>query len=482
MSAPTSESRPESTMRAVHPPADPAPSMVGNVLEMIGSTPMLCVRRIDTGPCELFLKMESANPGNSIKDRIAVSMIEEAEQEGILVPGRPGHIFEATAGNTGIALALVAGQKGYKLTVVMPDKMSGEKISHLRAMGAEVVLTRSDVEKGHPEYYQDMAQRLAAETPGSFYVNQFGNPANPRAHYATTGPEIWRQMGGRVDAFVAGVGSGGTVTGAGGYLKEKNPDIEIVLADPTGSILAPLVNDGKHVKPGSWLVEGIGEDFVPDILNLDVVDKAYSIPDGEAFHVIRELLVKEGVLAGSSTGTLLGAALRYCREQTTPKRVVTFVCDHGAKYLSKMFNDFWMIDQGFIERDRFGDIRDLIARRHLNNEDYVIKPATPLAQAIRMMQMYGVSQLAVVDESDKVIGIIDESDVLLALTRNHAHSNKPVRDYMTSKIRTIPPTASLDDLLPIFQQDLVAIVADDAHFYGLITKIDMINYLRRQLP
>jgi cystathionine beta-synthase len=453
------------------------------VLEMIGNTPMLEVRTLDTGPCTLFLKLESANPGNSIKDRIAVSMIEQAEKDGILTPGKPGHIFEATAGNTGIALALVASQKGYSLTVVMPDKMSGEKISHLRAMGAQVVLTRSDVEKGHPEYYQDMAQRLAAERPGSFYVNQFGNPANPRAHYTTTGPEIWAQMDGRVDAFVAGVGSGGTMTGAGRYLKERNPEIDLVLADPEGSILAPLVSEGRRVKPGSWLVEGIGEDFVPDILDLSLVDKAYAIPDGEAFHTIRELLVKEGVLAGSSTGTLLAAALRYCREQPAdrPKRVVTFVCDHGAKYLSKMFNDFWMIDQGFVERTRFGDIRDLIARRHLDGEDYVIKPATPLAQAIRMMQLYSVSQLAVVDETDRVIGIIDESDVLLALTRNHAESNRPVSDYMTRKLRTVAPTAAIEDLLPIFQADLVAIVADEARFYGLITKIDMINYLRGKL-
>jgi cystathionine beta-synthase len=452
----------------------------GNVLELIGNTPMLELRRIETGPCRLFVKMESMNPGNSIKDRIAVSMIDAAERDGRLKRG--GRIIEATAGNTGIALALVAGQKGYKLTVVMPDKMSGEKISHLRAMGAEVLLTRSDVQKGHPEYYQDMAESLARKTPNSLYVNQFGNRANPTAHYETTGPEIWRQMDGRVDAFVAGVGSGGTMTGVGRYLRERNPDIELVLADPAGSVLAPLINCGERIKPGSWLVEGMGEDFVPEILDLDQIDRGITVSDGESFETARQLLMKEGILVGSSTGCLVAAALRYCREQVQPRRVVSLVCDHGAKYLSKMFNDFWMIDNGFIERERFGDIRDLIARRHLAREDYTLKPATPLVQAVKSMRMYDVSQMAVLDEDDRVIGIIDESDILLALTHDGDQVHRPVSDFMTRRLETIKPTASVNDLMPIFRADRVAIVADEEHFYGLITKIDLINYLRKQLP
>jgi cystathionine beta-synthase len=452
----------------------------GNVLEMIGNTPLLEIKRIDTGPCQLFLKMEALNPGNSIKDRIAVSMIDAAERDGRLRPG--GHIIEATAGNTGIALALVAGQKGYSITVVMPDKMSAEKISHLRAMGAKVVLTRSDVEKGHPEYYQDMAARIARENPGSFYTNQFSNQANVRAHYTTTAPEIWSQMDGRIDAIVAGVGTGGTITGCGTFLREKNPSIEIVLADPAGSVLAPLVNEGKTVQPGSWLVEGIGEDFVPDILNLDLVNTAYSIPDSEAFHTARELLKAEGILVGSSTGTIVAGALRYCRDQKTPRRVVSFVCDNGSKYLSKMFNDYWMTDQGFIERETFGDIRDLIARRHTDREDFTLKPGTPLAQAIRSMRLYDISQMAILDESEHVIGILDESDVLLALTHDMENARKPVSDFMSRRLETIRPTASVNDLLPIFRADRVAIVADEKQFYGLITKIDLINYLRKQLP
>lgn len=451
-----------------------------NVLEMIGNTPMLELKQLDTGPCRLFVKMESLNPGNSIKDRIAVSMIAAAEKDGRLKPG--GHIVEATAGNTGLALALVAGQKGYTLTVVVPDKMSDEKISHLRAMGAEVVMTRSDVAKGHPEYYQDVAARLAAARPGTLYINQFSNPANAQAHYDTTGPEIWKQMDGKVDAFVAGVGSGGTISGVGHYLRERNPACEMILADPAGSILAPLVNEGKTVEAGSWLVEGIGEDFVPSICDLKLVNRAYTVTDAEAFMTARELLCKEGVLAGSSVGTLLCAALRYCREQKQPKRVVTLICDSGAKYLSKMFNDFWMIDNGFIDRPKTGDLRDLIARRHLDREDYTLTPAIPMQQAIKRMRLYNVSQMVVIGEDGRVQGIIDESDVLMALLADHGGApHRPVSEFMTSRIETVNPGAKVADLVPIFRADRVAIVQDSKAFYGIITKIDLINYMRKQL-
>jgi cystathionine beta-synthase len=458
----------------------PLAHVYNNVLEMIGNTPMVECQRLDTGPCQLFFKMESLNPGNSIKDRIAVSMIDAAEAAGHLETG--GHLIEATAGNTGIALALVAQQKGYQVTVVVPDKMSAGKISHLRAMGAQVVIARSDVEKGHPDYYQDVAARIARETPNSFYINQFANPANIEAHYETTGPEIWNQLDHQVDAFVAGVGSGGTVSGAGRFLKECNPELEVILADPEGSILAPLVNDGKEISPGSWLVEGIGEDFVPDILDLSLVDKAYSITDKEAFFTARDLLHKEGILAGSSVGTLLAAALQYCREQTEPKRVVTLICDNGAKYLDKMFNDLWMVDQGFIERTRHGNLRDLIARRHLHGEDHTLRDHMPLTQAIKMMRLYDISQMSVLDQDNKVIGILDESDVLMALMNSPDMNQRPVSDFMTSRLQTVSPDASINDLMPIFRADRVAIVRDDSQYYGLITRIDLINYLRAKMP
>lgn len=312
----------------------------GSVLDLIGNTPILEINRIPTGNCQLFLKLENLNPGGSIKDRIALAMINDAEEKGLIKPGDT--LFEATAGNTGIGLALVARQRGYKLKIVMPDKMSIEKKYCLQAMGAEVVMTRSDVTKGHPEYYQDLAESLA-DTSGGFYVNQFANSANRKAHYTTTGPEIWAQMHGNIDALVCGVGTGGTLSGAGGYLREQNPDMEIILADPSGSILAPLVNSGKPPEEvGSWYVEGIGEDFVPEICDLELVSKAYSITDKESFAAARKLMLQEGISTGSSAGTLFAAALQYCLEQTGKKRVVTFACDTGNRYLSKLYNDEWI--------------------------------------------------------------------------------------------------------------------------------------------
>ncbi|MCH2135475.1 MAG: pyridoxal-phosphate dependent enzyme [Phycisphaerales bacterium] len=447
-----------------------------NVMAMVGSTPMVEATRLDTGCCRLLLKLETHNPGNSIKDRIAVSMLDAAAQAGQIVPG--GHVIEATAGNTGISLALVGVQRGYKVTVVVPDKMSEGKIAHLRALGADVVLTRSDVAKGHPDYYQEVAQRLADET-GGFYVNQFANEANVQAHHDGTGPEIWTQTEGQVDAMIAGVGSGGTITGAGRYLKAHNPNINIVLADPTGSILAPLVNDGREVEPGTWLVEGIGEDFVPPITDLSVVDEAIEVSDRDAFLAARDLLRTEGILAGSSTGTLLAAALTWCRRQTEPKTVVTFVCDHGAKYLSKMFNDFWMIDQGFIRREQHGNLRDLIARRHMDREDFTLAEHLPVLQAVKTMRLHGVSQMAVVENGD-VVGILDESDILMAVHHDRAAFQAPVRDYMTTKLVTLSPDDPVESLIPIFESDRVAIVRDDEGFLGLITKIDLIAWLRGQ--
>ena len=455
-------------------------TVIESVLDLVGNTPMLKMHSMDTGSCELFLKLESQNPGQSIKDRIAISMLDKARQDGHLKSGV--RIIEATAGNTGISLALVASQMGYEITVVVPDKMSESKIDYLRAMGAEVVMARSDVEKGHPEYYQDVAQRLADEN-GWFFVNQFSNEANVAAHYGSTGPEIWQQMDQNVDAVIVGVGSGGTVTGVGRYLKEQNPDIQIILADPEGSVLTPLVNENKQVPAGEWLIEGIGEDFVPSITDLDLVTKAYWISDKESFEVARELLRKEGILVGSSTGTLVATALRWCKEQIEPKRVATFACDHGSKYLSKMFNDYWMMDQGFITRDNHGDLRDLIARRHDSKEDFTLTPTLPVIQAIKMMRLYDISQMAVLDDDGHVVGILDESDVLLAVVNDSKNFKEPVSKFMTTELSTLPASASIKELMPLFAQDKVAIVVDDEDsFQGLVTKIDLIYHLRKQLP
>lgn len=318
-------------------------AIVNSVLDLIGHTPLLRLNRFETGPCELLLKLENQNPGGSIKDRVALAMINQAEQSGALRPG--GTIVEATAGNTGLGLALIASQKGYPLILVVPDKMSREKILHLHALGVDVRITRSDVVKGHPDYYQDYARRLAQDMPGSYYIDQFSNPANPQAHAATTAAELWQQTDGHIDAIVVGVGSGGTLGGLQSFFHGRSPKTEFILADPQGSILADVVEKAPPQMPGSWLVEGIGEDFIPPLAQIGGVSKAFRIADGEAFSVARELLKREGILAGSSTGTLLAAALRYCRAQNKPKRVVTFACDSGNKYLSKMFNDEWLSGQ-----------------------------------------------------------------------------------------------------------------------------------------
>ncbi|WP_211222776.1 pyridoxal-phosphate dependent enzyme [Paludibacterium yongneupense] len=460
-------------------PSDRHPDRISNsVLEMIGNTPLLRVTHLDTGPCELYLKLENQNPGGSIKDRVALSMIEAAEKDGRLKPG--GTIIEATAGNTGLGLALVASQKGYKLILVVPDKMSREKILHLQALGAEVVLTRSDVGKGDVDYYQDRAARLAARTPGAFYIDQFSNAANPQAHEHNTGPELWEQLQHEVDAIVVGVGSSGTLSGLSRFFAEVSPTTEFVLADPAGSILADHVEHGQFGQAGSWLVEGIGEDFIPPLANFDRVRHAYRISDKQSFDAARELLRREGILGGSSTGTLLAAALQYCQKQTAPKRVVTFVCDSGNKYLSKMYNDFWLFDQGLDKPPLVGNITDLIARRHDRGHSVFCHQEDPLTSVYQRMRLHDISQLPVIDEG-RVIGIIDEWDLLMSVHGEPENFHLPVFTAMSSKVETISPQASLEDLLLLFNNGHIAVVMDKQHYLGLITQSDLLTYWRQRV-
>jgi cystathionine beta-synthase len=358
--------------------------------------------------------------------------------------------------------------------------MSREKILHLKALGAEVVMTRSDVGRGHPEYYQDVAARLAAERPGAFFVNQFANPANPAAHERSTGPEIWSQMENRVDAVVCGVGSGGTLAGLTHFFQRVAPPTRMVLADPTGSILVDYLRTGQVGAAGSWLVEGIGEDFIPPIADLSGVREAYSIPDAESFATARELLRAEGILGGSSSGTLVAAALRYCRSRSAPERVVTFICDTGAKYLSKMYNDFWLADQGLVERPTAGDLTDLVSRRFAEGAVVTIAPGDTLLTAYGRFKLYEVSQLPVLD-GGRVVGIVDESDVLLAVVREPARFAEPVSSVMSTKLETVSPDAPIEILLEIFERGHVPIVVAGSAFLGLITRIDVLNYLRLRL-
>lgn len=449
-----------------------------SALDLIGATPVVELTRFDTGPCRLFVKLESANPGGSIKDRVALSMILAAEADGRLKQG--GTIIEATAGNTGLGLAQVGLPKGYKVILVVPDKMSREKIAHLRALGTDVRITRSDVGKGHPAYYQDMAERLAAEL-GAFYANQFANPANPLAHETTTAPEIHAQLDGDIDAIVVGVGSGGTLSGIGRYFRRVSPKTEMVLADPSGSVLAPLVNTGEMIEAGSWAVEGIGEDFVPPNCDLSLVSSAYTVTDTESFAAARELLSREGILAGSSSGTLLAAALRYCRAQTVPKRVVTLVCDTGAKYLSKIYDDGWLAEQGLADRPLRGNLSDLVIRRQQDGSTVTVAPDDTLATAYKRMRQADVSQLPVV-AGGRLVGIIDESDLYVALGRGavfgQTRFSEVVGHHMITDLHTLQAVDPVSAALPLFERGEVALVLDGNDFLGVVTRVDLINHLR----
>ncbi len=320
---------------------------IKSLIDLIGNTPLVQVKTLDTGKCNLFLKMENMNPGSSIKDRVALKIIEDAEKSGELK--KNSTIVEATAGNTGLGIALIAKLKGYKAKVVILDKMNENKVFHLQALGAEVFKARSDVGPDSKEHYVNVAKRICAETPNSYMAGQFTNPSNPSAHELTTGPEIYKQLDGKVDAVVCGVGTGGTISGLGKYFEKKSPHTEMILADPKGSIVKDTV-EKNTIKDAdySWLVEGIGEDFIPDTLEIKYIKQAYEISNEEAFKTIKILAFNEGILAGSSSGTLISAALKYCKEQKEPKNVVTFVCDNGEKYLNTAYNNIWLKEKNLI--------------------------------------------------------------------------------------------------------------------------------------
>ena len=450
-----------------------------SLLDLVGDTPILKLKSLDTGPCDLYVKLESNNPGGSIKDRIGLSIIEEAEKSGKLKPG--GTIIEATAGNTGIGLALVAALKGYKIILVIPDKMSREKILHLEGLGAEIVLTRSDVPEGHPEYYQDLARKILSETPGAFLANQFSNPANPLAHRTTTAPEIWKQMNGNVDAVVAGVGSGGTLTGLAEFFKAQDSSISMVAADPEGSIVADAILKGDYTYDGgSWLVEGVGEDFIPNNFDLSLMDDAETVSDKEAFEVLQTLLKEEGILGGSSTGTLVAAAAKWCRKQKEHKNVVTFICDTGNKYLSKAYNRSWLHDNNLLDLEKYGDIRDLINRRADKGEMIIVSPNDSLLVAYNRMRASDISQIPVLEEG-QLKGVLDEEDLLFTVSKDPSAFSSNVSEHMISELDTLQFDASEDELLSILSEGKVAIIYDGDTFIGFVTKVDLINYYRNTL-
>jgi cystathionine beta-synthase len=442
--------------------------MYESILDAIGHTPLVLLQRLTQGlQARVAVKVESANPGGSIKDRVAWAMIQDAERKGLLAPG--GTIIEATAGNTGVGLAMVAAVRGYRCICVLPDKMSQEKIALLKAYGAEVVITPTNVPPDSPESYNGVADRLAREIPGAWRPNQFGNLSNPEIHYLTTGPEIWEQTKGKVTVFVAGVGTGGTITGVARYLKERNPNIRVVGADPEGSVLS-----GGTPKP--WKVEGIGEDFVPKTFSSQYVDEWERISDAESFHVARQLARREGLLLGGSSGTNVAAALRYARRLGPEHLVVTIGCDTGRNYLSKFFDDNWLAENQLTYRQtQRHSVADLLQRRG-PRQLAIIQPDATADEAIHLMERLGVSQLPVLEQG-RAIGSIQEITLARLLHDGRDPRQVTIREVMARPLPLVDIHTDLDEVYRLLLAGYSGVLATDRdQVLDIITRIDLIQY------
>ena len=448
-----------------------------NILELIGNTPLVRLHRVTRSVRPTILaKIEYANPGGSVKDRIGIRMIEDAERRGLLRPG--GTIVEPTSGNTGVGLAIAAAIKGYRTIFVMPDKMSAEKIALLKAYGGEVVITPTAVPPDSPESYYRVADRLAMETPGGFQPNQYYNPSNPETHYQTTGPEIWRQTGGKVDVFVAGVGTGGTITGTGRYLKEQNPDVIVVGADPEGSILS-----GGELRP--YKVEGIGEDFWPATFDPAIVDRWVRVGDRDSFRTARRITREEGILVGGSAGTAMVAALQVAHELDESKLMVVLFADSGRSYLSKVYSDQWMQDNGFLERLPAAlRVSDLLGHRHGPvPELVVVSPEETVGRAIDMLQEYGISQMPVAEWTnghsvDDIVGSIQEKTLLARVFREPDMVESRVSEVMDPPLDTVDVIAEIEEIIgPLLGDDSALIATQGQTPVGVITRSDLLEYI-----
>jgi len=440
-----------------------------NILQAVGRTPLVRLERLGAGLASpLYAKVESLNPGGSVKDRVGLLMIEEAEKAGLLKPG--GTIVEATAGNTGVGLALAAAVKGYRLIVVLPDKMSGEKIALLRAYGAEVVVTATNVAPDSPESYNGVADRLAREIPGAFRPDQFTNPNNPLAHYRSTGPEIWEDTEGRVGVLVAGMGTGGTISGTARYLKERNPNIVVVGADPEGSILS-------GDSPRSYKVEGIGEDFIPKTFNRQLVDEMVRVSDKDSFNTARRLAREEGILAGGSAGTALAAALKFAQRLAEPREIVVILPDTGRNYLSKLYSDEWMQQNGFWQERAARPIPlgRVLAEKSALPQLIAVRPQDRLRSAIQLFQEHNISQLPVVEDR-RVVGSLNEATLMKALHDGVDLQNQEIRAVMGKPLPSLDESTDLAEAYRILLGGSPALVVTRAgRPLGLVSRFDLIT-------
>ncbi len=452
-----------------------------NILETIGDTPLVRLNRVSRGlRCQIYAKVEFFNPGGSVKDRIGLMMIEEAEQSGRLKPG--GTVVEATSGNTGVGLAIACAIKGYKSVFVMPDKMSQEKIQLLRAFGAKVVITPTAVEPDDPRSYYSVSRSIVEKTPNSILANQYHNPKNPESHYRTTGPEIWAQTEGRVTDVVMGMGTGGTLTGIGRYLKEKNPDIKIVGVDPEGSLLYETWKLGRMPEdphPKTYKIEGIGEDFLPTALDLSVADDVVVIGDRESFLMTRRLVKEEGIFCGGSSGTAVAGALRYARGLGPDRFVVVILPDSGSRYLSKVFDDKWMRENGFLEAEWTEAHAGAVLASKPFHELITARPSDRMTDVIGLMKEHNISQVPVVDPAGRLMGMVSEVELLQHMVQaSHDHSpNETIEDIINPQVVQVSADDSLESIMPKFVNGQVALVVEDERPVGILTKIDILDYL-----
>ena len=464
-------------------PLSPPPSELryaASILETVGNTPLVRLNAVTKGLEPLVLaKLESFNPGKSNKDRVGIHIVEMAEREGTLRPG--GTIVEATSGNTGLGLALAAVVKGYKCVCVMPDKVGQEKRDILKAHGARVVITPTSAPPGSPERYTEVAKRLASEIPGGFLANQYFNPHNAEIHYLTTGPEIWRDTAGRVTCFVASLGTGGSTSGAGRFLKERNPAIRVIGVEPVGSILGAYQRTGRLVESAPYLVEGIGQEIIPGNVQFQFIDEILAVPDRESFHMMRRLSREEGIFVGGSSGTAVAAALKVAARLTSADVVVVILPDTGERYLSKFHSDAWLADNGMLDPAdlRVGDL----LRQKASGGDLpsllVLRPSDRVRSALALIRTHHVSQLPVVTEGGDVVGTVVEPRLLAAVLDGRATPEDEVVAVMEERL----PALSADEPVAAAARMLASghalLVEDKGRTVGILTRIDLIGYASR---